>query len=73
MSFKLASLPRREGENATIGGLAPNALKNEKGDRLFIPSLEIVETSAIGLGATPPRSNLCTSGTINLLVRSEAL
>ena len=55
VSFNDASLPRLEGEKATIGGLAPNALKKENGVRLGIPSEEIVDTSAIGLGPTPPK------------------
>jgi hypothetical protein len=38
--------------------LAPKALKKENGDKLLIPSFEIVDTSAIGLGATPPKRNL---------------
>ena len=33
-------------------------LKNENGDKLLIPSLEIVETKAIGLGDTAPTKYL---------------
>ena len=42
------------GEKAIIGGLAPKALKNENGVKLRTPSVDNVETNAIGLGATPP-------------------
>ena len=41
------------GPMAIIGGFEANALKKLYGARLRIPSFEIVETSAIGLGATP--------------------
>jgi hypothetical protein len=52
VSLTVLSRPLREAEKATTGGFAPKALKNENGDRLLIPSEEIVETNAIGLGAT---------------------
>jgi len=58
VSFKLPSLPRLLGENAMSGGLAPNALKKEKGDTLLLPFSDIVDTKAIGLGTTPPSNNL---------------
>jgi hypothetical protein len=37
--------------------LDPKQLKNENGVRLSIPSSEIVETRAIGLGPIPPNNN----------------
>jgi len=45
-------------EKAIIGGFTPKALKNENGDRFFLPSAERVETKAMGRGPTPPKSNL---------------
>jgi hypothetical protein len=54
----VAFFPLLEGENAITGGLDPNALKKENGVKLGIPSEEIVDTNAIGLGPTPPSSNL---------------
>ena len=59
------SLPLRDGENATIGGFEPKQLKNENGLTFNIPSSEIVETSAIGLGPIPPNNNWCNFGTGN--------
>lgn len=41
----------------TIGGLLLKQLKKLKGARLYIPSSSIVETNAIGLGATMPSNN----------------
>ena len=52
--FVGAIRPRRLGAKATIGGLAPKALKKENGERVLIPSVDSVETSAIGRGAMPP-------------------
>ena len=39
-------------ENTTDGGFAPPALKKENGARLGCPVAEIVETNAMGRGAT---------------------
>jgi len=36
----------------TEGGLAPPALKNEKGARFATPLFDIDDTNAIGLGTT---------------------
>jgi hypothetical protein len=46
-------LPLNAGEKPIIGGLAPKALKNEKGARLEKPLLSIDPTKAIGRGETP--------------------
>ena len=46
-------LPLKAGENPIIGGFAPNALKNEKGERLEEPLLSIDPTKAIGRGEIP--------------------
>jgi len=48
------SLPRRAGEKTHIGGFALKALKKLKGLKFRIPSLSIVLTKAMGLGATAP-------------------
>jgi hypothetical protein len=39
-----------------VGGLEATALKNEKGARFKIPSVDIVDTKAIGRGTTTPVS-----------------
>jgi hypothetical protein len=41
-----------KGENMRMGGLEEKTLKKENGLRLQLPSLSMVETRAIGLGAT---------------------
>ena len=46
------------GANATIGGLEPKQLKNEKGAALTAPSLSTVVIHAIGLGVTRLASTL---------------
>ena len=46
------SLPLREGENITIGGLIEKILKKLKGLRLMLPFLSIVLAKQIGRGAT---------------------
>ena len=71
MSFSVAFLPLREGENAMIGGLAPNTLKNEKGVIFGVPSFDKVDTNAIGRGPTPPNNNLCTLHTHDLKLYSN--
>jgi hypothetical protein len=53
------SLPRLAGEKATVGGLAPKALKKENGAKLLTPSLLTVDTKAIGLGPMPPSKRPC--------------
>ena len=51
VSFGVPS-ERFPGAKTTIGGLEPKTLKNEKGAKLETPSLERVETQAIGRGET---------------------
>jgi hypothetical protein len=41
------------GENPTIGGLAPKALKKENGAKLELFFLSILPTKAIGRGEIP--------------------
>ena len=53
--LELASRPRREGENISVVGLYPKALKKLKGERLGFPLSSMVLANAIGLGATLPR------------------
>jgi hypothetical protein len=65
--FNEAFFPLLEGEKAITGGFEPNALKKENGVKLGTPAEDIVDTKAIGLGPTPPSSNLCTSGTVKSL------
>ncbi len=47
-----------KGQKATIIGLAEIAVKNEKGARLFVPSIFLVEITAMGLGSIEPMRNL---------------
>jgi hypothetical protein len=46
------SLVLRKGEKITMGGLDEKILKKEKGLRLTLLFLSIVDTNAMGLGAT---------------------
>jgi hypothetical protein len=46
----------REDENTTVGGLYATALKKLYGARLTTPSIDIVETNAMGRGTTTPVS-----------------
>jgi hypothetical protein len=47
------------GEKTTIGGFDENKLKKLKGLRFTCPFLSIVETKAMGLGATACCSHCC--------------
>ena len=55
-------LPLRAGEKISVGGLEPNTLKNENGERFTFPLLSMVETNAIGLGATALSKYSCSLG-----------
>ena len=48
---------RRFDEKIRIGGVELNALKNEYGAKLTVPSAPIVLAQAIGRGATAPSMN----------------
>src|SRR5688572_32668204 len=55
------SLTLREGEKISVAGLLPNTLKKLKGERLGLPSASMVLAKQIGLGATAPRRQACSS------------